>query len=102
MVELHISLEPMAGNEQELERTFSEEFAPAAARQDGFRRVTLLKKENSLREYEIDLVFESEDQRLRWVASDDHQDAFPRIAELCQHVSHHSFSWVIEREFGQA
>jgi hypothetical protein len=31
----------------------------------------------------IQLCFDTEEQRLRWVGSEEHQDAFPKISALC-------------------
>ncbi len=59
--------------------------------QKGFVRVALLKSREALREYQIELVFESEELRLQWVASKEHQEAFPQIAALCQRVSWSGF-----------
>ncbi len=51
----------------------------------------------ALRRYRIELVFESEELRLQWVASREHQEAFPRIAALCQRVSWSGFEVVHQR-----
>jgi len=100
MIELYIYLEPFAGKEAELESTFDKVFVPAISVQDGFRRVSLLKHRNSLRRYQIDLSFDTEDLRLKWVASKDHQEAFPQIAGLCQRVSWAGFDTVSQKEKG--
>lgn len=94
MIELHIHLEPMSGKEEALEGAFRDAFLPAVSRQEGFRRATLLKKSNALREYEIDLCFDSEELRLKWVASDAHQEAFPKITAVCQRLWHEGFEHV--------
>lgn len=97
MIELHIHLEPIVGEEESLEDAFRTEFLPAVSRQEGFCRATLLKKGNALREYEIDLAFETEELRLKWVASDDHQEVFPKVAATCQRLWHEGFDTVEER-----
>ena len=51
----------------------------------------MLKSREALREYRIELVFASEELRLQWVASREHQEAFPQIAALCQRVSWSGF-----------
>lgn len=95
MIELHIHVEPERGKEEELRRIFRVVFAPAASKQQGFRGVALLKKDTALREYEIDLTFESEELRLKWVDSDDHQRAFPQITALAQRLWHESFEVLV-------
>lgn len=94
VIELHIYLEPFAGKEQDLEAAFRDFFVPAISVQDGFKRVTLLKVRDALREYRIVLAFESEELRLKWVDSPEHRDAFPKIAALCQRVSWSGFDMV--------
>ena len=87
MIELHIFLEPVSGNEEKLEAAFREAFVPAISVQEGFRRVAMLKVKDAMRKYQIDLAFETEELRLKWVASKEHQDAFPKLAVLCQQVT---------------
>ena len=94
MIELHIYLEPLAGQESKLESLFREAFVPAISVQEGFRRVALLKVRDALRQYRIELAFESEALRLKWVASREHEASFPRIAALCQQVTWAGFDVV--------
>jgi heme-degrading monooxygenase HmoA len=100
MIELHIYLEPFAGQESKLESVFAEVFVPAISVQEGFRRVALLKVRDAIRQYRIELAFESEALRLRWVASPEHQTAFPKIAALCQQVTWAGF-YVVEQRLAQ-
>jgi heme-degrading monooxygenase HmoA len=97
MIELHIYLEPFAGQESELESVFAEVFVPAISVQEGFRRVALLKVRDAIRQYRIELAFESEALRLRWVASPQHQAAFPKIAALCHQATWAGFDVVQQR-----
>jgi heme-degrading monooxygenase HmoA len=97
MIALQIYLEPVAGKEQELEQIFEQIFTPAISIQKGFVRVSMLKSREALREYQIELVFESEELRLGWVASKEHQEAFPQITALCQRVSWSGFDITGER-----
>ena len=78
MIELHIYLEPSAGMEEQLESVFRNSFVPAISVQEGFRRVVLLKVRDALRQYQIELAFESEDLRLKWVDSRDARSRFRR------------------------
>jgi len=96
MIELHIYLEPHEGREAELESLYQEEYLPGIRIQAGFRRTTLLKKRDALREYQIDITFDSEELRLRWVASPEHTRVWPKVAALCQRISWTGFDAVGE------
>jgi hypothetical protein len=100
MIELHIYLEPFAGKESQLESVFREAFVPAISVQQGFKRVALLKARDALRQYRIELAFDNEELRLKWVASLEHQAAFPRVAALCQQVTWAGFDVVEQRLAG--
>ena len=100
MIALQIYLEPFAGKEEKLEKKFKEVFDPAISIQKGFVRVSPFKSRDALREYQIELVFESEELRLQWVASKEHKEAFPQIAALCQRVSWSGFDITGEKGKG--
>jgi heme-degrading monooxygenase HmoA len=91
MIELQIYLETLPGKEEQLEKVFRDTFVPAISIQKGFRSVSLLKPGNSIHSYQLQLRFENEELRLKWVASDEHQKSFPKIAELCSSVSWQGF-----------
>ncbi len=99
MIELHIYLEPFAGKENELESVFRDAFVPAISVQKGFRRVALLKVRDALRQYRIELAFDSEELRLDWVASREHQAAFPKLVALCQQIAWAGFD-VVQQHLG--
>jgi heme-degrading monooxygenase HmoA len=96
MIELHIYLEPFDGKEKALESLYRGEYVPAIKIQEGFQRTALLKKRDALREYQIDITFDTEDLRLKWVASKEHQATWPKITALCQRVSWEGFDAVSE------
>ena len=87
MVELHIFLEPEIGKEKDLADAFQNHFVPAIKVQEGFQGVSLLKRHDSLRGRVISLRFDSEELRVKWATSKEHDDAFPRVAGLCSSVS---------------
>jgi len=87
MIELHIYLEPDEGKEDALESLYFREYIPGIKIQQGFQRTTLLKKRDALREYQLNITFDSEQLRLRWVESKEHSDIWPRMAALCRRVS---------------
>lgn len=94
MIELHIYLEPYEGQERELESLYWKEYVQGIKIQEGFQRTTLLKKRDALREYQIDITFDSEELRLKWVDSKEHTEVWPKMAGLCQRVSWTGFDTV--------
>lgn len=87
MIELHVYVELTEGKGSELEQIFRRDFVPAISRRKGFMQVRLLRKRDTRGEYEIDIVFSSEELRLEWVASPEHVAIWPRIAGLCHKIS---------------
>ncbi|MBM3737407.1 MAG: hypothetical protein FJW39_16630 [Acidobacteria bacterium] len=86
-IQLHVDLE--VGDEKLLLANFSKIFKPAISRQDGFVEVRLLKFRKAMLgngpgswNYRLLISFKTEEQRMKWVASDDHQKAWPTI-EKC-------------------
>ena len=96
MIELHIYLEPHDGRENELETLYFNEYVAGIKIQEGFQRTTLLKNRDALREYQIDITFDSEELRLKWVDSKEHTEVWPKIAALCQRISWAGFDTVAE------
>ena len=87
MIELHIYMEPLAEKEEEFVTMYRAEYVPGIRIQEGFRRTTLLKKRDALREYQIDIAFDTEELRMKWVVSREHTDIWPRMAALCRRAS---------------
>ena len=96
MIELHIYLEPHDGKEQALESLYFEEYVPGIKTQEGFLRTTLLKNRDALREYQINITFDSEALRLKWVDSKEHTEVWPKIAAMCQRISWAGFDSISE------
>ncbi len=94
MIELHIYPEPFDGKENELESTYWNEYVPGISIQEGFCRTTLIKKRDALREYQINITFDSEELRLKWVNSKEHQEVWPKIASLCARISWSGFDTI--------
>ena len=86
MIELHIYLESHDGKEKDLEDLYLREYVTGIKIQEGFRRTTLLKKRDALREYQINIEFDSEALRLKWVNSKEHTEIWPKVTALCQRV----------------
>jgi heme-degrading monooxygenase HmoA len=92
-MELHIWLTAKPGQEAAFEKTFREVFYPAVSRQKGFRSALLMRKPNT-REYTVRLSFDTEDQRVDWVKSDDHQIAWPALSGHCEEPKWDGFAVV--------
>jgi heme-degrading monooxygenase HmoA len=85
-VQLHIDLEVDPAKEKDLVAAFRNVFRPAIRRQPGFVEVRLLKLRGAVAGgapeglgYRLLISFESEELRQKWVASADHQQAWPEI-----------------------
>ena len=76
----------MRVREEEVDRlrdAYRSHFRPAVMEQPGFESVALLEPCEGAR-WVIVLGFASEELRLRWVATDAHQAAWPRIVACCE------------------
>lgn len=85
-IQLHLDLTVDPAKEKELKKNFKEVFKPAMAKQPGFLHVYMLKlrevKQGKLPEganYRLVINFKSEQARLAWVKTNDHQAAWPTI-----------------------
>jgi heme-degrading monooxygenase HmoA len=85
-IQLHVDLDADPARESELVRNFHEIFEPAIRRQPGFVSVRLLKLRQAVvgeaprdANYRLVISFQTEAQRQAWVASQDHQRAWPAI-----------------------
>ena len=92
-MELHIWLTAKAGHEAQVEQTFKEVFYPAVSRQKGFRNALLMRKPGT-RDYTLRLSFNTEEQRMDWVKSDDHQKAWPALSGHCEEPKWDGFAVV--------
>jgi heme-degrading monooxygenase HmoA len=96
MIELHIYLEPHDGKESDLESLYWSGYVPGIKIQEGFQRSTLLKKRDALRAYQINITFDSEALRLKWVDSQEHQEVWPKVAALCGQITWTGFDTVTQ------
>jgi len=89
-IELHIYLTAKAGGETELERVYKEVFYAAVSRQKGFRSSQLMRKPKTA-EYTVRLSFDTEELRMQWVASADHQKAWPALSGAAAKANYAGF-----------
>ena len=83
MVALHVDLQLKPGARPELEKTFRDVFRPAISAQPGFSGVALLHSVDEADHYRLVIEFQSEELRLDWVATDLHQQVWPRMEAHC-------------------
>ena len=86
MITLHITLQARPGYAAEVVRVFTEAYVPAIRCQRGFRRAMLLREHERPDRFGIDIYFETEADRLRWVASADHSAAWPRVEAVALQI----------------
>jgi heme-degrading monooxygenase HmoA len=85
-IQLHVDLDVIPGKEKLLETNFAKTFRPTIGKQPGFVDVKLLKFRKAMMgagptesSYRLLISFQTEEQRVTWVASADHQKAWPTI-----------------------
>ncbi|HSB16737.1 MAG TPA: antibiotic biosynthesis monooxygenase [Bryobacteraceae bacterium] len=85
-IQLHVDLDVDSAKEKKLVENFRNVFRPAISRQPGFVDVKLLRLRKALSgptplPYRLLISFQTEEQRQAWVATTDHQRAWPAIEE---------------------
>ncbi len=85
-IQLHVDMMVDPAKEKELKKNFHEIFKPAMAKQPGYLHVYMLKlreakagKAPEGSNYRLIINFKTEEDRLNWVKSNDHQAAWPTI-----------------------
>lgn len=88
---LQIYFEVNDENAEAFEDMYEKVYIPAMQVQEGYLGSRLLRVfspdpgESSIQyNYQMNLVFDTEENRLKWVASDEHQDAFPKAQALAE------------------
>jgi heme-degrading monooxygenase HmoA len=77
-IQLHVDLDVDPPQEANLVDTFHRIFEPVISRQPGFVSVKLLRT-GAAATYRLVIGFETEEQRVAWVATDDHQRVWPQM-----------------------
>ena len=85
-IQLHCDLQLDPAREKEMLENYRKVFRPTISKQQGFVSVTLLKltierqgKAPAGCPYRLIISFQTEEQRLKWVASDAHQKVWPTV-----------------------
>ncbi len=88
-----VELDVTPGADTELIAAFAERFRPAIAAQPGFRSVRLLRPRDGAG-WLLLIEFASDEDRLAWVATPLHDEAWPAIARSCDAASGADFDEV--------
>ena len=96
MIQLEVKLELKTGKEKEFLDIFKTQFVPAISRQPGFIRASLLKQSENKSQYQIEIVFESEEKRLTWVNTEEHEKVWPKLANFISKYSTTGFDFLAE------
>ena len=99
-IELHIYLTAKPGQDTAIERLYREQFYPAVSRQPGFLFSELMRKPNS-NDYVLRHTFMTEEQRMKWVATPEHQKAWPALTALSEKTSWQGFGVVHQMSKGK-
>jgi heme-degrading monooxygenase HmoA len=92
-IELHVDLDVEPTKEKDLESTFHTVFEPTISKQPGFVSVTLLKLRAAAVTYRLVISFETEEQRVAWVATADHQRVWPQMEKNLKGVKCTAALW---------
>jgi heme-degrading monooxygenase HmoA len=91
-IELHVDLDVEPTKEKDLVSTFHTVFEPTISKQPGFVLVTLLKLRAAVT-YRLVISFETEEQRVAWVATADHQRVWPQMEKNLKGVKFTAALW---------
>jgi heme-degrading monooxygenase HmoA len=85
-IQLHCDLQLDPAREKEMLENYRKIFRPAIIKQPGFVAVSLMKLRKEVQgkapagcPYRLSISFQTEEQRLKWVASDTHQKVWPTV-----------------------
>ena len=92
-IELHVDLDVDPTKGKDLESTFHTVFEPTIRKQPGFVAVTLLKLRAAAVTYRLVISFETEEQRVAWVATADHQRVWPQMEKNLKGVKFTAALW---------
>ena len=94
-IQLHCDLELDVKREKEMLTNYRNVFRPTIGKQPGFVAVTLLKlraekqgKAPAGCTYRLIISFQTEEQRVTWVATPDHQKAWPTVENTLKGVKY--------------
>ena len=94
-IQLHVDLSVLPAKEKEMLQHFHNVFKPAASKMKGYINVDIVKLRSALTgsapqgvNYRFVLLYESEELRQKWIASDVHQQVWPPIEKTLAHTKY--------------
>ena len=105
MIELHIYLKAKTGKQGDIARSYRSSYIPAIRIQKGFRSTTLLRPFDVATnqhiggraaefDYEINIAFDTEEQRMAWATGAEHKVCWPEMEALCERIEWEGFNVV--------
>lgn len=83
MYVLHVNLKVRPDAKRTLEEAYREIFRPAISSQPGFDHVQLLEFDRDQDGYRLVIAFQDETAQKKWVATDLHQEVWPKLERNC-------------------
>jgi len=83
MFVLHVDLKARSDSSRILENTYRELFQPAISSQPGFDQVLLLQSATDQNGYRLVIAFQDEPSQKAWVATNLHQEVWPKMEKNC-------------------
>jgi heme-degrading monooxygenase HmoA len=80
---LHVDLKARPDSTRNLVNNFREVFKPAISSQPGFEHVLLLQSGTDQNGFRLVIAFQDEPSQKKWVATDLHQEVWPKIETNC-------------------
>ena len=95
MFVLHVDLSVKPAMTKALEVTYRDIFVPAISKQAGFSEAKLLRATSSeVHSHRLVIAFESEELQKKWVATDLHQEVWPKMDANMVQFSVHNYETV--------
>jgi heme-degrading monooxygenase HmoA len=94
MFVLHVDLVVKPGLQDDLETAYGKVFYPAISGQAGFQAAGLLRPAEVGSNYRLTITFTNREFQQQWVATDLHQQVWPKIESRCSGFSVNYYSTV--------
>jgi heme-degrading monooxygenase HmoA len=112
MINLQIKYTVSSANSDAFEKMIDRVYGPALAKQQGFAGYRLLREYSDAERKRIEatsdgynfileLIFETEDLRVKWVASPEHDPAFEEAKKLADPITHNGYHVVQDTRLAQ-
>lgn len=97
MVQVHLRVRLIDPNKiGELKKRFEQEFLPVISQKQGFIQSGLLQDREALEYLEVIITFASEELRLQWARSTEHDSVWKRLWELVEKIEVHRYDVIIQ------